>query len=527
MTTKKRKTVGRFHATHAELAGDSGAAHDSGVGGVVGGLAATEAVSGYRVRTIETADLVPHPFNDPRRSEVGESERWQELVRNIAKNGVQVPVLAVTREAFLAARPSLADSVAQGSHVLVYGHRRRAAALSADVSTMPVVVDDTVLDGDGDIDRMALENLGREDLPPLAEARLYARYSEDVGLTQSAIAERLGVDQGTISRRLSLLLLTPDAREAFELGHLPATAAAALAGALPYGPVRGWQRAKKSDQDSPTREDDQNRALSLVVDHGVSPSRAAELVSAERGSRSEAAERGIELVSDPSTALGGVAVEVSAAEESDRTVVGTIDDVTGSLLLWSLADAESAGDSTNGDDTPSPEPRPHAANDGDPAAATTSQHDDASILDGTDALELDEVDNTREDLPRASTDTDDQESAAEARRRACARAAQHVPSKTRMAEILAEVIAHGVDTTAPEVAAQANIWLTADTKETADPYALHAALAWRQVLAGYESAAVTAGSAWGPAQRTYIELLAERVKGFTPTAWERTIMHAA
>lgn len=537
------KTVSRFQQVkHAELAGDS---TDSSpvLGGVVGGLAATEAASGSRVQRLSPTELIPHPFNDAGRSEVGDSERWKDLLRNVEANGVQVPALAVTRAAFIAARPAFSDDLADGTHVLVYGHRRRAAALAVGSPTMPVVVDDAVLENDGDIDQMALENLGREDLSPLAEAELYARYAEVLGLTQKAIAERLGVDQGTVSRKLSLLLLTPDSAVALESGDLSATAAASIAGALPYGPSRRWQRSHQPEQTTSDREDDQNRAVELVLHGGVSPTRAAERVSSERRSRTEAFDRGIRLVADPTAALGGDVVEVNDPDFVGDTV-GTIDELTGALIVWGRRPAEPPASSTpepmtDADDAPASEDDSPARQDTTPQG--TADEDVPSEPDDAPAGEEHETDDLTEDLAtpetvsddpaatpstRTSTDDDEATAAAQARRQACSRASQSVPSKTRVAEVLAEAIAHGIDLASPEVIAQADIWLSGAGDAT-DTYAVNAAVAWRRVLAGYEVSTVTAGKAWGPAQRAYIELLAERVKTYRPTAWERSNMHAA
>lgn len=523
---------------HAELAGDS-ADTSQALGGVVGGLAATEAAAGSRVQQLSPTELIPHPFNDRRRSEVGDSERWKDLLRNVEANGVQVPALAVSRAAFIAARPDYADNLdSEGTHVLVYGHRRRAAALEVEALTMPVVVDDTVLDNDGDIDQMALENLGREDLSPLAEAELYARYAEVLGLTQKAIAERLGVDQGTVSRKLALLLLTPDSAVALESGDLSATAAASIAGALPYGPPRRWQKSSQPEQTTSDREDDQNQAVRLVLHSGVSPTRAAERVSSERRSRTEAMDRGIRLVDDPATTLAGDVVEVTDPDFVGDTV-GTIDEITGVLIVWARRPEEPSARPTPATATKDDDvedlsrdavPRdadddiPDESNDeGAPAVSTENEPDGVAEDLGESERPADEPISTP---IRTSTDDDEANAAAEGRRQACSQASQSVPSKTRVAEILAEAISHGIDLSAPEVIAQADIWLSG-VGDATDPYAVNAAIAWRRVLAAYECATVTAGKAWGPAQRTYIELLAERVKTYRPTTWERSNMHAA
>lgn len=141
-------------------------------GGLIAAMSAAATHDASRVVHIPPAHLSPHPFNDPRRSEPQPGDpKWEELVNGVRANGVRLPVLAVPREVFLATRPAAAQHLhGEARYVLVYGHRRRAAALEAGQPTVPVVVDESIMVDDGDLDAMATENLGRQDLSELAEA---------------------------------------------------------------------------------------------------------------------------------------------------------------------------------------------------------------------------------------------------------------------------------------------------------------------------------------------------------------------
>lgn len=528
---KRPKTVSRF----ASLSGVNyspdnedrdGASPD--VGGVVGGLAAAEIqASGHRIRQVDVSSLLPHPFNDPKRSEPDHGDpKWEELVRSVTARGVQVPGVAVTRAAFVAARPavSLPDG---GTHVLVYGHRRRAAASAAGLPTMPVVVDDSVLEDDGDLDAMAVENLGRQDLGALAEAKLYARYSEDVGLSQSAIADRLGVDQATVSRRLALLLLADEALEALEDERLSVAAAAALAGALPFGRVRRWQKTKSDGQDSEERRADQIAALGLIVERNASPTRAAERVLAERAARQDAARRGVEVVADPRAAVGADYLDRQVdAPGPGEEVVAAIDDATGTLVFYSLASAE-AERVAQPVDSEVPTAGSGSAGGARRSVVVVDQDESEGVDDDGDAVALepavgggDEVGPTggRGDSGGEGAQASAEQSARTARLAAAAKAAQSVPSKARLAELLVDAVAAGVDLQSKTVVAQADVWATGDGDSDRDGFKAHAAIAWRRVLAGYEALVSTIG--WSEVGRQYLDILHDRV-GYVPSAWER------
>ncbi|OOK65337.1 parB/RepB/Spo0J family partition domain protein [Mycobacterium kansasii] len=303
--------------------------------GLIAGMSAIVADEAHRVVEIHVAEIAPHPFNDPRRSQPQPGDpKWEELLNGVRASGVRLPVLVVTREAFAAARPSTADIAADARYVLVYGHRRRVAALEAGRDTVPAVVDDAIMAEDGDLDAMATENLGRQDLSDLAEAELFARYSE-IGLSQRAIAERLGVDQATVSRKLALKLLAPEVRDAVDEGKLPSAEAAALAGKLPYGPPRRWQKTKDPDQLSDHRHAEQVQALQLILNRGMLATRAAERVIAERSARAKANELGIPIVADPRTELGeNYHLHRVADYEPGSQVIGAINPASGALDLY-------------------------------------------------------------------------------------------------------------------------------------------------------------------------------------------------
>jgi ParB family chromosome partitioning protein len=114
---------------------------------------------------------------------------------------------------------------------LIAGERRWRAAKAAGLSRIPVIVKDIP---DSDLLEIALiENIQRENLNPIEEAQAYKKLIEAVGLTQEALAARLGRDRSYITNYLRLLRLPEDIQHLVQEGRLSTGHARTLLG-LPH-----------------------------------------------------------------------------------------------------------------------------------------------------------------------------------------------------------------------------------------------------------------------------------------------------
>jgi ParB/RepB/Spo0J family partition protein len=124
--------------------------------------------------------------------------------------------------------PLLARMAGDGMFELAAGHRRYRAAKSAGLTEVPVRVvalTDTQL-----LEVLTIENLQREDVHPLDEARGYeALMRADGAYTPKAIAAKVGKSESYVYRRLKLLNLNPDLRALFERDAITAAHAERLA----------------------------------------------------------------------------------------------------------------------------------------------------------------------------------------------------------------------------------------------------------------------------------------------------------
>lgn len=112
-----------------------------------------------------------------------------------------------------------------GHYQLLAGHRRRAAAVLAGLTTVPAVIRHDVDDA-AVIEVMLVENVQRRDLNPMEKAEAIGRLREQ-GYAGALISARTGIPEGSVSASLALLELDEDSKERVRSGELTATDAIA------------------------------------------------------------------------------------------------------------------------------------------------------------------------------------------------------------------------------------------------------------------------------------------------------------
>ena len=94
---------------------------------------------------------------------------------------------------------------------LVAGERRWRAAKRAGLRTIPALVRD--VEDQGSLEEALVENLHREDLNPLEEAAAFVQLQQDFGLTQQAVANRVGRSRAAVTNATRLLQLPAEVQE--------------------------------------------------------------------------------------------------------------------------------------------------------------------------------------------------------------------------------------------------------------------------------------------------------------------------
>jgi ParB family chromosome partitioning protein len=126
-------------------------------------------------------------------------------------------------------QPLLVRPLHDGSYELVAGERRWRAAQQAGLEKVPAVVRDQA--EPERLQAALIENMVREDLNPVEEAKACAALVEDLGLTKEELAKRIGRSRPAVSNLIRLLELPDEALAMMESGELSGGHGRALLGA--------------------------------------------------------------------------------------------------------------------------------------------------------------------------------------------------------------------------------------------------------------------------------------------------------
>ncbi|HEX6125123.1 MAG TPA: ParB/RepB/Spo0J family partition protein [Pyrinomonadaceae bacterium] len=148
-------------------------------------------------------DLI-RPNPDQPRTRFAEAA-LEDLAQSIRANGVVQPIVVRTK----------------GGHFeIIAGERRWRAAQRAGLRKIPAAVKE--VSDDKLLELALIENIQREELNPIEEAKAYRKLIGNIGLTQEAVAERVGRDRTLIATSLRLLKLSDDIQKLIEEGKLSA-----------------------------------------------------------------------------------------------------------------------------------------------------------------------------------------------------------------------------------------------------------------------------------------------------------------
>jgi ParB family chromosome partitioning protein len=153
-----------------------------------------------RILQIPISNISPNPYQP--REKINPAE-LQGLAESIKNNGIIQPLLLRRIE---------------NGYQLIAGERRINAAKMVGLKTVPVIVKEAT---DSDMLRLALiENLQRENLNPIEEAKAYRELITKFRFTQESLADVLGKKRTTVTNSLRLLTLPPDIQEEIINGRI-------------------------------------------------------------------------------------------------------------------------------------------------------------------------------------------------------------------------------------------------------------------------------------------------------------------
>jgi ParB family chromosome partitioning protein len=115
-------------------------------------------------------------------------------------------------------QPVLVRPLSSGNYELIAGERRWRAAGLAELETIPAIIRHH--DDAASLEVALIENMAREDLNPVDEARACAALTEELGLTREEVGQRVGRSRVAVSNLIRLLELPDEALELITAGEL-------------------------------------------------------------------------------------------------------------------------------------------------------------------------------------------------------------------------------------------------------------------------------------------------------------------
>ncbi|MDH4236320.1 MAG: ParB/RepB/Spo0J family partition protein, partial [Nitrospira sp.] len=174
-----------------------------GLDALLPSVAVNQPVDAGDVQYVRINDIVPNRYQPRHTFAPGE---LTELAASIKESGVLQPIM-VRRKG-------------DGIFELIAGERRWRASKEAGLETIQALVRNC---SDQEALLIALvENIQREDLNPMETARAYSRMINEFGLTQDAIAHKVGRDRSSVANAVRLTNLHPEVQKLVENGTLSA-----------------------------------------------------------------------------------------------------------------------------------------------------------------------------------------------------------------------------------------------------------------------------------------------------------------
>ena len=153
------------------------------------------------VREIPVAQIHPNPYQPRQRFD---EQAMKELADSIKTYGVLQPIIV--------------RQIDDANFELIAGERRLRAAKLVQLKKIPAIIRNYTDQQTSEI--AIIENVQRQNLNPIEEARAYQRLIEEFGYTQEKIAKKIGFSRSQIANTIRLLKLSPLVRELVSAGKL-------------------------------------------------------------------------------------------------------------------------------------------------------------------------------------------------------------------------------------------------------------------------------------------------------------------
>lgn len=229
-----------------------------------------------------------------------------QLAQSISSNGIVQPIVVRKNGP---------------KYQIIAGERRWRAAQRAGLRKVPVVVREVA--DDKLLELALIENIQREELNPVEEARAFRKLTDTIGLTQEMIAERVGKERSLIATSLRLLNLPAEVLEMIEDGRLSASHGRAL---LMIGDTSAQRRLAKTivsmglsvrEAERAVKQAMRPNASQTTDKKAVSGKRDANLISAETKMRRKLSTN-VNILPSRNGTGGKIEIEYYTMDDLDR-----------------------------------------------------------------------------------------------------------------------------------------------------------------------------------------------------------------
>ena len=162
-----------------------------------------------RIFQIEVDKIVPNTQQP--RQEFNNESLW-ELASSIKEYGILEPLVVSRHE-------EETENGTKVNYQLISGERRLRASKLLGLKTVPVIIKES-LDEKLKLELALIENIQREDLNSISKARAFTRLMSEFGLSQQAVATKMGKSREYVANTLRLLQLPYEAQKAMEEGKI-------------------------------------------------------------------------------------------------------------------------------------------------------------------------------------------------------------------------------------------------------------------------------------------------------------------
>ena len=199
---------GQFTGGQANNGKTAGSQSNGGQATVVQSADTQDRIAGSAPIELDPALLKPNPFQ-PRRT--FNEESLQELAASIKEHGIIQPIIAEKNG---------------DEYYIIAGERRTRAALLAGLTRVPVIFRE--FENSKKLEIALIENIQRENLNPIEEAKAYQEIMQLSNLNQEETAKRVGKSRSAVANAMRLLQLPDEMQTALEKGSITAGHARAI-----------------------------------------------------------------------------------------------------------------------------------------------------------------------------------------------------------------------------------------------------------------------------------------------------------